>query len=249
MRLSRLYLPPPLQDGQELVLPRERAHYLATVLRLRPGAVLTVFDGTGGELPATVSAAERRRVVVRLGERRDIERESHLRLTVALGIARGERMGYALQKAVELGVTRIVPLLTERVTARLGADRLRQRAEHWRGVLAGACEQCGRNRVPVLEEVTLLSDWLADARRGTRLVLSPRATAPLSGVPHTGGWITLLTGPEGGLSAGELDLAEDRGYRPVSLGPRVLRAETAVLAAVTVAQTLWGDLGAGDTDG
>jgi 16S rRNA (uracil1498-N3)-methyltransferase len=241
VRVSRLLVPGPLQAG-DVILDTETAHYLRDVLRLDQGDAVTVFDGTGGEYAAEVAAAGKREVVLRVGEFRGREAESPLKVTLGLGITRGERMDYAVQKAVELGVARIAPLITERCVVRLDPARWAQRAAHWRKVVSSACEQCGRNRPPVLDGPVRLTDWL-ETRDGLRLFCDPRASTGLRKLERPAEHVCLLAGPEGGFSAAEREAALGSGFTAVRLGPRILRAETAALAALAALQTLWGDLG------
>jgi 16S rRNA (uracil1498-N3)-methyltransferase len=242
VRVSRLHVDTELTAGAELALRGERARYLGKVLRARPGDRLVLFDGRGGEFEATVIGLARERVDLAIGVRREVDRESPLAVTLGLGISRGERMDYALQKATELGVAAIVPLLTERCVVQLDAERAAGRAAHWGGVIASACEQCGRNRVPVLAPVSGLTEWLAVGPGGLRLVLSPAADAALGDLAPPRAGLTLLIGPEGGLEPAELALAARAGFRALRLGPRVLRTETAVVAALAAIQACWGDL-------
>jgi len=166
-------------------------------------------------------------------------------VTLALGMSRGERMDYAIQKAAELGVDTVVPLLTERCGVHLDPRRAGQRQAHWQRVGISACEQCGRNRLPEVRAVSTLGEWLAAAPSAPGLVLAPGADRPITALDHPGQALTLLIGPEGGLSTQELDLALQAGFQAIRLGPRVLRAETAAVAALTAVQTCWGDLGGG----
>lgn len=240
MRIARLWLPLPLNEGETLQLDEDSAHYLRTVLRLKKGFELTVFNGHGGEFAARVDTACREGVWLAIGRRRDREAESPLLTHLGLGISRGERMDYAIQKAVELGVSRITPLFTEHCVVRLDDDKKGTRHQHWQKIVRSACEQCGRNRLPRLDEPARLDDWL-DTPTGLRLFLDPDASARLQQVPAPAGQLTLLSGPEGGFSERERNAARQAGFTPVRLGPRILRTETAVLAALAAAQTLWGD--------
>lgn len=242
MRLSRLYLPHRLQTGERRSLDAEASHYLRDVLRLDAGDGLTVFDGTGGEYAAQVAVVGKREVVLRVGDFHSREAESPLAVTLGLGITRGERMDYAVQKAVELGVARIAPLITERCVVRLDPARWAQRAAHWRKVAVSACEQCGRNRPPELDEPTRLATWLG-AQAGLRLFCDPRAPLGLREPGTPVDRVCLLAGPEGGFTEEERELARRAGFAGVRLGPRILRAETAALAALAALQALWGDLG------
>ncbi len=201
-----------------------------------------MFNGEGGEFEATVQTVDRRAVVLAVGAARGVERESPLAITLALGVSRSERMDYAVQKAVELGVARIVPVLTAHCVVRLDAERRVQRLEHWRKVVISACEQCGRNRLPAVEPIVRLGDWLGEAQGDLKLVLSPEGSAALAETGPPDQTAVVLVGPEGGLSETELQMAVQGGFRPLRLGPRILRTETAAMAAVSALQVLWGDL-------
>jgi 16S rRNA (uracil1498-N3)-methyltransferase len=242
MRLTRVFSNRSLAAGHEITLGAPAAAHVGRVLRLGAGAQLTVFDGTGGEYPATIIESRGAVLRVRLGEHRAIERESPLKVTLAQGLARGERMDWVLQKATELGVAVLAPLVTERSVVKLDARQAGKRLQHWRGVAIAACEQCGRNRLPEIRAAAPFSDWLATARDGTRLLLDASATAGLKSIA-TMPAVTLLIGPEGGLSPAERALAVDAGFKPVRMGPRVLRTETAAIAALSALQALLGDAG------
>lgn len=243
MRIPRIYQPTSLAKGQLIELDAQAAVHLSKVLRMKSGDDLVLFNGEGGEFEASVEVLERRAVKVRVGEFVARELESPLELVLAQGISRGERMDYTVQKAVELGVTRIVPINTERTTVNLKSERQAKRREHWQAVVNSACEQSGRNRVPVVEEVVSLGPWLAQAQeqKGLKLVLHHRAEQGLKDLVQPQGPVTLLIGPEGGLSAHEIELAQGVGFQPLCLGPRVMRTETAALAALSVLQWQWGD--------
>ncbi|MDB5985319.1 MAG: rRNA ((1498)-N(3))-methyltransferase [Nevskia sp.] len=242
--MTRIYVEQGLALGAELNLPEAAAHHLVQVLRVRVGEMLTLFDGRGGEYAAEIVACERRRVGVRVQRRIDIDRESKLRLTLAQCVSKGERMDYTLQKAVELGVSALVPLLSSRSVVKLDAERWEKKLEHWRGVIVSACEQSGRTRVPTLAQVEKLESWAAAgaAHSGLRLVLAPGASTTLKSLSPAQ-HITLLAGPEGGLSEDEIALVVRHGFTALSLGPRVLRTETAGVAALAALQALSGDLG------
>jgi 16S rRNA (uracil1498-N3)-methyltransferase len=238
---ARLYCDLPLSPGAEFALPEAAARHAVTVLRLQVGDALNLFNGEGGEYRASLVAVGKREARVRLIEFHPAERESPLAITLALGISAGERMDYSLQKATELGVSAIVPLATERSVVRLSAERADRRLQHWRHVVIAACEQCGRNRVPAVAPLQTLSGYLATPAQGQRLLLSPDAATQLKQVPRAGA-VVLLVGAEGGLAPSEFKAAVASGFEPVSLGPRILRTETAPLAALAVLQALWGDL-------
>jgi 16S rRNA (uracil1498-N3)-methyltransferase len=246
VRIPRIYQPISLHSGQMLTLDAQATVHLTKVLRLRPGDALVVFNGQGGEFAARVSTVERRTARIEVGEFVAREVESPLGLVLLQGISRGERMDYTVQKAVELGVTHIVPLQTERTVVNLSAERQARRCEHWQAVVNSACEQSGRNRVPAVAPVTAFADGIAAAAPGLQLVLHHRAETRLQALPPPSGPITLLIGPEGGLSAQEIAAAEAAGFVPLRLGPRVMRTETAAVAAMAVLQWQWGDFAATD---
>ncbi len=253
MRLTRCFVPPPLHSGARVALPAETAAHVVRVLRLRVGAALTVFDGAGGEYAAQIADISRERVHLGIGAHDSVERESPLQVTLLQGLARGERMDTSIQKATELGVTRLIPFAAERSVVKLDAATWERRLGHWSGVTIAACEQCGRTRLPLLTPATDLAAACAalQAPAGeqpqVRLLLDPEADAALPSVLTTAldqgvSAFALLIGPEGGLSANEGELAQRHGFHGCRLGPRVLRTETAPLAALAVLQALGGDL-------
>ncbi len=243
MRLTRIHVSGPLIEGGEVTLPPPGAYHAVRVLRLRPGAPIVVFDGSGGEYFAEISAVDGSQVSVRLGQHVPGLSESALRITLIQGISRSERMDWTLQKATELGATAIVPVLTGRSVVRLDERTAEQKCRHWRGIVIGACEQCGRNRIPDVAVPVTLRQFLAGSRReGMRLVLSPAAPGSLAGLASLPARVELLIGPEGGLDDDEIEAAHRAGFTPVRLGPRVLRTETASVVALAVLQALWGDL-------
>jgi 16S rRNA (uracil1498-N3)-methyltransferase len=247
MRLTRVHVPAPLAPGALVELPAGPAQHLVRVLRLAPGAPLTAFNGEGGEFDAAIEGVQRSAVTVRLGLHHAIERESPLNITLLQGIARGEKMDLILQKATELGVSRIVPLTTLRSTVRLTGDTATRKQEHWQAVVTSACEQCGRNRVPTVAPPTALTQAVQAASPGLNLVLAPDAGAEGPGalLARHGveqlPLITLLIGPEGGLDVTEISAARQAGFVSCRLGPRVLRTETAALAALAALQAVAGD--------
>jgi len=242
MRNVRIHVENPLSSGAEVMLSADAARHVAAVLRLRAGAMLELFDGSGGSHRGRIVAVEKRSVKVLLESFHPQERESLLQATLVQGISRGQHMDYTLQKAVELGVVRIVPVLTEHSNVRLDEARAGRRVDHWRRVVIGACEQCGRNRVPEVCPPQSLAAWLETDDTACRLVLDPEAELGLSVIPPPVHGISLLSGPEGGLSAGEIRAALAAGWQAVRLGPRILRTETAAVAALAACQALWGDL-------
>jgi len=243
MRLTRVYIDAPLAAGTQITLEGTAASHVTRVLRLGVGQPLTLFNGLGGEHAATIARAHGGGVVVSVGEHATIERESPFPLTLAQGISRGERMDLVVQKATELGASRLVPLITERSVVRLDAEQADRKFNHWRAVAIAACEQCGRNRLPDVALPTGLSQFLREASAAvTKLLLSPEATRRIEDVPRPAGGATVLIGPEGGLAEEEQRDALVAGFTAVRLGPRVLRTETAAIAALTLLQREFGDL-------
>jgi 16S rRNA (uracil1498-N3)-methyltransferase len=232
--MPRFHCPVPLASGQVLDLPAGAARHVQ-VLRLQPGAHITLFNGEGGEFETTIEQIGRRDVRVQVGSHEAVEREARHRVALALGIPANERMDWLVEKATELGAAAIQPLLTERTVLRLSGERAAKRVAHWQAIAIAACEQCGRNRVPMIHPVQDLREWLQRlpaASDAARLMLALRADA--RSLPEAFDTpLTVLSGPEGGLAPGEEDAAIHSGFRPVTLGPRVLRAETAPLALLS----------------
>ena len=245
MRIPRIHTEQPLAVGAELELGREAGRHLLQVLRLRDGQPLILFNGDGRDYAAELLVAGKS-ARARIGAARDNPSESPCRIELVQAVSKGERMDYTLQKSVELGVAAIRPVFSQRSVVRLDGARLERRMQHWRGVIASACEQCGRSRLPPLLPALELPAWLADEGRergGCELLLAPDAAASLGQLDTSGSDCTLLIGPEGGLSEAEIAAALAAGFRAVRLGPRVLRTETAALAALAVLQARCGDLG------
>jgi 16S rRNA (uracil1498-N3)-methyltransferase len=249
MRLTRVYVDAPVAAGRRLVVEGSAANHIARVLRLRSGDALTVFDGSGGEFGARIEEFRKEAVVVAVEEHRPLDRESPLPLTLTQGISRGERMDWIIQKATELGASRIVPVFTKRSVVRLDEKQAERKLQHWRAIAIAACEQCGRNRIPDLAAPVDFFDMLpADSAGGpdssgsTRLLLSPGGDLRIDDLQDVGTGITVLIGPEGGLEDVEQEAAIAAGFKAVRLGPRVLRTETAAIAALTIIQRYFGDL-------
>jgi 16S rRNA (uracil1498-N3)-methyltransferase len=245
MRVSRVHVPGPLIAGEEIVLPQQAGEHLTRVLRLGAGASFTVFDGRGGEYAAELGERSGKQVRARLLRHDPVERESPLGITLIQGVARGERMDLIVQKATELGVTRIVPVIAERSVVKIDDRQRARKLEHWQSIAISACEQCGRNRIPVVSEPLALDEALASLPSGaTRCLLAADGAVPLASVPRDGDGIVVLIGPEGGLADNERRLARARDFVAYRLGPRVLRTETAGLTALATLQATLGDLGA-----
>jgi 16S rRNA (uracil1498-N3)-methyltransferase len=242
MNAPRLYVPLPLAAGAQLELPEGAGHHAARVLRLRAGDPVALFNGQGGEYAARILAIGKHDVTVALERHDPVERESSLPVTLVQAVSSGERMDITIQKAVELGVSRIVPVESERCVVRLKGERAAKRVAHWQQVTISACEQCGRNRIPEVRMISPLDVWLAAEKNDAlRWMLLPGADTALRDLPRPQKPIELLVGPEGGLTDAEVEAARRAGYQPVRLGPRVLRTETAALALLAALQALWGD--------
>ena len=236
----RLFTPVALTLGAELRLPDRAAHHVS-VLRLRRGDSIILFNGHGGEFTAELARVSAGQAWARVLTGRSPVRESPLSVALAQCVSSGDRMDTTLQKSTELGVSRIIPIASERSVVKLSGDRAARRVAHWRNVVIAACEQCGRNLVPEVAGITDIEAFLdGQGPRGLRLLLAPEAGQILSRLPRPQE-VALLVGPEGGLTDRERAYAERAGYVPVRFGPRVLRTETAPLAAIAAMQTLWGD--------
>lgn len=242
MPVSRIYQSGLLVSGSHLFLHERAAHHLAHVLRIKTGDPVILFNGEGGEYQALVTQVNKKGVEVKVGDFVSREVESLLRIGLAQGIARGEKMDWIIQKAVELGVSQIMPLTTERSNVRLTGEREAKRHLHWESVAVSACEQCGRNRLPSIASPSELMDWLPTAAADYRFVLSPYVNDKLPVQMPADASIILLVGPEGGLSDAEAAKAMAAGFTPLGLGPRVLRTETAAIAAIAALQSRYGDL-------
>lgn len=242
MRIPRIHIPSQLETGQTISLDKAAANHISRVLRMKQGDTLTLFNGGGGEYSASIINIEKHDVTVQIEQFTDKECESPIRISLAQGVSRGERMDYTIQKAVELGVYEIIPVFTQRGVVQLKGDRLLKKERHWQAVAISACEQCGRNTIPFVHTPITLKDWLAkDRLHPAALMLDPLATQNIRQACPGDTPISLLAGPEGGLSDDEMELASDAGFTGIQLGPRVLRTETAALAAIAALQTLYGD--------
>lgn len=239
MRINRLYTDQPLQTGQQLSLDKSASHHLVNVLRLKNAESISLFNGDGHDYPATIVQADRKQTLVQLDPVRHYRPPPALPLHLAIGMSRGDRLDFAIQKATELGACEITPLLTARTTTRLDEARLNKKHLHLQKIVIAACEQSGRCDIPRLHPAQQFEPWLETPLQGTKLLLAPDANNTLEtlAVPQQ---LVILSGPEGGLSDGEIDQARQHGYTACRLGPYVLRTETAPLAALAAAQALWG---------
>lgn len=242
MRIPRIFCDQPLTTGDVVTLDEAASRHLIKVLRMEAGRPLILFNGHGGEYQATLHSLGKKQATVMLERHLEIERSSPLSIHLGIGLSKGDRLEWVLQKATELGVRRITPLFTARSEVKLSGERLDKKCEHWRQIVIAACEQCQLNRVPEISPPQRLDQWLPSLTEECKLVLHHRSEAGLGTRPAPAR-VALVIGPEGGLSDTEINQTLQQGFEPLTLGPRVLRTETAPLTAISVLQYLWGDLG------
>ena len=244
MRIPRIYTGQALAAKAEIALEAGPSQHLARALRMKVGDALILFNGAGGEYPAIISALDKKSVHISCSEFVAIERESDLRLHLGIALSRGDRMDWVVQKATELGVVAIIRLLKELTQGRLNSERGEKKLKHWQQIAISACEQCGRNQLPLIHPLQSLASWVHGVQADSLLVLHHRAmnTGSNPPIPKPES-IALLVGPEGGLDPAEISAAETAGFSSLQLGPRVLRTETAPLAAIAILQAHWGDMG------
>jgi 16S rRNA (uracil1498-N3)-methyltransferase len=241
MRRPRFHTAETLSPAARVTLESGPSQHIARTLRMRVGDALTLFSGDGLDYPGEITKIDRGAVTVQLAQPEPVDVESSLAIELGIGMSRGDRMDWVIQKATELGVTRIVPLDTEHSNLRLSADRQAKKQGHWQRIAISACEQCGRSRVPEIGSPMPLPDWISGVDAELRLLLDQRGDRGLLERPGPDS-IALLIGPEGGFSEAERTLAADQGFLALALGPRVLRTETAPLAAIAILQSRWGDM-------
>ena len=237
---ARFYVDAPLRAGSVCTLSEDAAHHAIHVLRLREGEDITLFNGRGGEFAARIASIQRLKIAIDLLQHRPIEREAPLRVTLVQGVSAGEKMDSTVRKAVELGVAEVQPVLAARSVARPKGERAENRRAHWQKVVIAACEQCGRNRIPEVHLLVALQDYRG-AGDAMKVLLSPSAALPFSNAVAKGSEFILAAGPEAGFTAEEEALLASAGFVPASLGPRVLRTETAAVAALAALSALRGD--------
>ena len=241
MRVTRIHTSQELHSNAFVQLEPEASRHLSRALRLGVGDKLILFNGLGGEYPAEITALDKRNVQVLTSALAQRECESDLHIHLGIAISRGERMDWVIQKATELGVSSLTPLTTEHSSGKLAGERAEKKRRHWQKVAVSACEQSGRNRVPDIHALQALPSWIEDTPAERKFVLHHRATL-VSTAAKAPKSVALLIGPEGGLSSSEIVAAEHAGYESLRLGPRVLRTETAPLAAIAILQGRWGDM-------
>jgi len=242
MRIPRIYVPQQLSSGKVITVSGQTAHHVAGVLRLRPGATLRIFNGDGAEWSAVLLDCKRTQLRLEIEACIAPLSEASLNITLAQGIARADRMDFILQKSVELGVGRIQPLWMQRCQNRFKGERMGKRMRHWRKIITGACEQCGRSIIPALDSPEEYIPWINSQGTGSlQVMLQPDSTNALEELQPADGNLTILVGPEGGMNPDEQSLAIHSGFRGIRLGQRILRTETATLSALAAAHALWGD--------
>ncbi|WP_217531687.1 16S rRNA (uracil(1498)-N(3))-methyltransferase [Vibrio metschnikovii] len=243
MRIPRIYHPSPIHQLGTLALSDDAANHIGKVLRMQLGQSVTLFDGSDAEFPAVISEISKKQLTVDIQQRIEKSIESPLNLHLGQVISRGDKMEFTIQKSVELGVNTITPLLSERCGVKLDPKRFEKKLQQWQKIAIAACEQCGRNIVPVIRPVMELEAWCAEPSQALKLNLHPRASYSINTLPEPVNKVRLLIGPEGGLSEQEIAMTEQYHFAETLLGPRVLRTETAALTAITALQVRFGDLG------
>lgn len=243
MRIPRIYHPTSLQPSNIIALNDDAAGHIGRVLRMQAGQEVLLFDGSGAEFPAEITEVSKKNVLVNVLKRVESSCESPLNLHLGQVISRGDKMEFTIQKSVELGVNTITPLISERCGVKLDAKRFEKKLEQWQKIAISACEQCGRNIVPLIRPIMQLEEWCAEPSDALKLNLHPRAKYSINTLPQPINKVRLLIGPEGGLSESEISMTEQYHFEETLLGPRVLRTETAALTAITALQVRFGDLG------
>lgn len=243
MRIPRFYVTEPLSVGQELTLPEATFRHAIQVLRLNAGEPMILLNGEDGEFQAKLTSVTKRTAAALIESHSPVDSESPLHLTLAIAVIKPDKMDFALQKAVELGVSHIQPLITQRSVIRIGKEKADKKTQHWEGIIQAACEQSGRTRLPTVKVPQTLQSWLESPCTGTRIILAPGAYPRINALPENLPTpITLLIGPEGGFTDEEVALCVQTGVTAVSLGPRILRAETASTTALALLQHRYGDI-------
>lgn len=244
MRMTRVYIEQALQSGSHIQLDRDASHYLSKVLRCKSGQALRLFNGEGGEFAAVITALDRKSVSVEVGEFYVGNRCSDLAVHLGIALSRGDKPDLVIQKSTELGVSAITPLFSERSEIKLDAERMNKKLVHWQGIARSACEQCQRNLLPQIHPPVDLQQWITAREEDLKLVLHHRNQQSLDQFTRPRS-VAVLIGPEGGLSDAEIEFAEAQGFHAISLGPRVLRTETAPLSVLSILQFIWGDMNPG----
>jgi 16S rRNA (uracil1498-N3)-methyltransferase len=242
MRISRFYTPMPMRVDDEIELDPQLSHYINNVLRLKQSDPIVLFNGDGNEYTADILSISKKQVVAIVNSQLSMRSESPLNIHLAQGVSKGDRMDFVLQKSVELGVSEITPVITERCAVKLSTERWQKKTEQWQKIIISACEQSGRNVLPILHQPIALNKWLGQTTEQQKVILTPGSSKYMSSLSRPVQGFRLLIGPEGGLSEQEIYTSEQTGFESVNLGPRILRTETAALASISILQALFGDL-------
>lgn len=242
MRIPRIYVDMEISTDAPVILPKEPANHLANVLRLKPGHPVVLFNGDGNEYSGVIQDISKKQTSIYVDARLGISVESPLQIHLAQGISKGERMDLVMQKAAELGVTEITPIITKRCPIKLNAERWDKKFQHWQKVIISGCEQCGRNQLPKLNQPLSFMEFINQSTNQIRMIMHPKAEQRIANFARTVEGFRLLIGPEGGLSDTELYQASEFGYQKILMGPRVLRTETAAIAAISILQAQFGDI-------
>lgn len=242
MRVPRLFIDMPLTTGEIINLPRDKAHYISHVLRMRIGDSIKLFNNSAAEYETKIIDICKKSAQIEIGESIRVTNESPLTINLCLAVARGQHMDFSIQKAVELGVKNIIPVISKFSNVKIQDDRVHNKLAHWQNIIISATEQCGRSYLTQVQKPLSFAEWLSLDASKTRLILHPESQQSMSNINLPDNELTLMIGPEGGFSDDEIERAQENDCEPISLGPRILRTETAVVCAVSNAQQLWGDL-------
>ena len=242
MRNTRVFTNQALSPGLEITLDDVTSRHLGTVLRLTTGDPVVLFNGQGGEFKAAIRGSNKKKLTVLVSDYLEINRESPLRIHLGIGLSRGDRMDWVIQKATEVGVTEITPLITQRTEVKLVENRIQNKLSHWQKICISACEQSYRTEIPQIHLPIKMNQWITDVKSEKKLVLHHRGDKTLSAIKEKNiSSVSLLVGPEGGLTEEEIQASIHKNFEQLTLGPRVLRTETAPVAAISIIQSIWGD--------
>ncbi|TDF34430.1 16S rRNA (uracil(1498)-N(3))-methyltransferase [Alteromonadaceae bacterium M269] len=242
MQIPRIFHPDLLATDSKVTLTPDATNHVANVLRLKEEHPIVLFNGDGNEYSAHIALAKKREVVAMVDAKLSLSVESPLPIHLGQGISKGDRMDLVIQKSVELGVQEITPIITERCVVKLSPERWQKKQQQWQKIIVGACEQSGRNSLPKLNDVVTLNDWVKQSTSELRLTLDPKSEQRMSQLPYSHQGIRLMIGPEGGFSDREVYISKEAGYASVSMGPRILRTETAALTSIAILQSQFGDI-------
>ncbi|GJM05895.1 MAG: ribosomal RNA small subunit methyltransferase E [marine bacterium B5-7] len=242
MRVPRLFIDIPLTTGEIIKLPRDKAHHISHVLRMRIGDAIKLINDSGEDYQSKIIEISKKSAQIEIGESIRVTNESPLTINLCLAVARGQHMDFSIQKAVELGVKNIIPVISRFSNVKIEDDRVHNKLAHWQNIIISATEQCGRSHLTQIQKPVSFTEWLNLDASKTRLILHPESQQSMLKINLPTNELTLMIGPEGGFSDDEVEQAQGSGCVPISLGPRILRTETAVVCAVSSAQQLWGDL-------